>query len=196
MKWIFNNFKKVYPDRRPYNSPSGQRRRRPVPDRIQHYYIPLSVMNATNKVMRRFAQEDRECYVWWGGYFTQDGNAQVMTVIYPEIQTDFGRVYLSLSDLTKLHSKLRDADQVLLVELHTHPPGAGGQNEIDAANPATTYSGFVSMVVPDFAFPRFYDLRKIYIYEYLDSNKWRQLETNEIERRFIIEESFLAVEID
>lgn len=145
--------------------------------------------------MRRLGQEKRECYVWWGGYFTSHGDGQVVTALCPEVHTEFGRVHLGMRDLTALHSRLRALDQVLLAELHTHPPGARGQNEVDAAYPAATYPGFISMVVPDFASPCFHDLRTAYVYEYLGSVRWRQLEPNEIADYFVIEESFLAVKV-
>lgn len=182
-----------YPDHRPYDSPPAGRRGRPVPDRIARYSIPLAVLGATDRVMRRFGRERRECYVWWGGYFTADGDAQVLTAICPEIPTTFGRVHLGLDDLTLLHSELRALDQVLLAELHTHPPGAGGQNEVDAAHPAATYAGFISIVVPDFAEPRFHDLRQTYVYEYLIGGRWRQLDVEEIQARFIVEEQVRRV---
>jgi hypothetical protein len=143
--------------------------------------------------MRRFGREGREGYVWWGGYFTADGDAQVLTAICPEIPTTFGRVYLGLDELTLLHGELRALDQVLLVELHTHPPGAGGQNEVDAAHPAATYTGFISIVVPDFAEPRFHDLRRTYVYEYLVGGHWRELDAQEIQARFIVEEQVRRV---
>jgi len=184
-----------YATHRPYSSPSGDRRRRAVPDQIRRYYVPLSVLEATDRVMRRFGQEKRECYVWWGGYFTSHGDGQVVTAFCPEAHTEFGRVHLGIRDLTALHSRLRALDQVLLAELHTHPPGAGGQNQVDAAYPAVTYPGFISVVVPDFALPCFWDLRSAYMYEYLGLGRWRQLERDEIRNRFVVEESFLAVKV-
>lgn len=182
-----------YPDRRPYVSPATGRRRRSIPDRIAHYYIPLAVLETTDRMMRRFGQEERECYVWWGGYFTAEGAGQVVTALCPEVATTFGRIHLNLGDLTVLHAELRALDQVLLAELHTHPPRAGGQNEVDAAHPAATYPGFISIVVPDFAEPHFYDLRKTYVYEYLSATHWRQLEPIEIEARFMVEEQLRSV---
>lgn len=182
-----------YPDRRPYDSSPAGRRVRPVPDRINRYYVPLAVLEATDRVMRRFGLERRECYVWWGGYFTADGDAQVLTAICPEVPTTFGRVHLGLGELTLLHAELRALDQVLLVELHTHPPGAGGQNEVDAAHAAATYAGFISIVVPDFAEPRFHDLRRTYVYEYLIGGRWRQLDAEEIQARFVVEEQVRRV---
>jgi len=145
--------------------------------------------------MRQFGKEKRECYVWWGGYFTSDGDAQVVTALCPNIPSKFGCIRLGIKELTLLHSRLRTLDQVLLVELHTHPPGAGGQNSVDAAHPAAPYRGFVSVVVPNFAFPQFYDLRKTHVYEYLDSGEWRQLEPREVQGRFVVEEGFMSVRV-
>ena len=105
--------------------------------------------------MQRYGREHREYYVWWGGYFTADGDGQVVTALCPEVETTFGSIHLSNRQLAVLHTQLRDLDQVLLVELHTHPLGAGGQNEVDAAHPASTHTGFITIVVPNFAFPRF-----------------------------------------
>ena len=185
----------LYPTTRPYESYPSGRRQLPIPDRIGRYHIPLSVLEATDRAMRRFGSEQRECYVWWGGYFTASGDAQVLTAICPEFPTEFGRIHLSHEQLTKLHSTLRTLDQVLLIELHTHPYGGNGQNSVDAAHPAATYNGFISVVVPDFAFPHFYDLRTTYFYQYRGNCEWRQLDSAEVEHRFVVEETFVSVEV-
>lgn len=175
----------------------AQRRRRrwPVPDRIDRYFLPRPVLDATGRVMRRFGRDRRECYVWWGGYFTADHDAQIVTAICADADTEYGRIHLNTSQLTALHEQLRVLDQVLLVELHTHPPEGGGQNAVDAANPAATYRGFISIVVPDFAFPAFRNLKRTYVYEYLAANQWRELAAAEIGARFIVEETFVSVSI-
>lgn len=185
----------TYPTCRPYESPHGHRRQRPIPEQIGRYSIPLPVLEATGRFMRRFGEEQRECYVWWSGYFTSDGDGQILTALCPEIRSEFGQIHLGNRELTVLHRRLRELDQILLVELHTHPPDAGGQNEVDAAHPAVTYQGFIAMVVPDFAFPSLYDLRKIYVYEYHKSGRWRELESSEIQDRFVVEESSLIITV-
>ena len=195
MKGLHPKSPNSYPQHRPYDSPPAKRRQRAVPDVVSKYYIPLPVLEATNRAMRRFGVENRECYVWWGGYFNSHKEGQVLTALCPEISSDYGHIRLGSAELGALHSRLRSLDQVLLAELHTHPPGAGGQNEVDAAYPAVTYPGFISIVVPDFASPRFYDLRNAYVYEYIGTNQWHQLEIAEIENRFVIEESFLSVKV-
>ena len=132
-----------YPTTAPYKGRGSRRRRFPIPIHPGHVYIPLSVMEATSRVMRRFGDERRECYAWWGGSFNAGGDAQVATMYCPNIHTEFGRIQLDRHDLAALQMELRARDQVLVAELHTHPPGAGGQNEVDAAHPAATYEGFL-----------------------------------------------------
>jgi len=184
-----------YPTTPPFTVSGGHRRRIAIPDKIHRYYIPLSVIKRTGEFIQRFGHEERECYVWWGGYFTADGNGQVVTALCPNVTTEYGHISLDTRQLTTLHAKLRELDQVLLIELHSHPPGAGGQNAVDAAHPAVAYCGFVSIVVPDFGFPHFYDPRKAYVYEYIQENRWRELTGAEIESRFVIEPAALEFEI-
>jgi hypothetical protein len=184
-----------YPARAPHRTSAGPRRRIRIPDVIQRYYVPLAVMQASDQFMRQFGREQRECYVWWGGYFTGNGNAQVVTALCPNLKTDYGHIRLGTLQLSALHSKLRELDQVLLVELHSHPPGADGQNTVDAAHPAVAYRGFVSIVVPDFGFPRFCDLTQSYVYEYVLASRWRQLTRSEIDSRFVIEDAVLLVDV-
>ncbi len=183
----------AYPTVRPYAGPVPGRRARRVPERPGRVYVPLDVMRATSDVMRRHGRERREAYVWWGGYFLPDGDAQVVTALYPDVPTEHGRVHLDHQNLIALHERLRALDLVLVAELHTHPPGAGGQNDVDAANAAATYRGFVTIVVPDFAAPILHDLRTAYVYEYEGGDQWRELTETEIEGRFLVEEPFHEV---
>jgi hypothetical protein len=183
---------KPYPESRPYTSSPGVRRRRAIPNPIRRCYVPLAVMEATDRFM---CGPKVERYVWWGGYFTKDGEAQVATAICADSPTRYGTIHLTAAQLQVMQSKLRSLDQVLIAELHTHPPGAGGQNDIDAAHPAATYRGFVTIVVPDFAQPRFYDLSQCYVYEYLDNLRWREFPDQEIRERFVIEEPGVNVRV-
>jgi hypothetical protein len=182
----------TYPDIRPYVSKVAGRRQRPVPKQVGRIHVPLSVMQATDGFMRGYSVER---YVWWGGYFTLDGDAQIVTALSAETRTSYGNIHLSAAQLQGLQSKLRALDQVLIAELHTHPPGAGGQNNVDAAHPAATYPGFVTIVVPDFAQPRFYDLSACHVYEYILNLRWRHLGVAEVRNRFIIEEAGIRVPI-
>jgi hypothetical protein len=143
--------------------------------------------------MRLFGIQRRECYAWWGGSFLDGGNAQVGTAYCPDVQTDYGRIELGVREFQALHRELRTRDQVLIAELHTHPPGAGGQNDVDAAHPAAPYLGFLTIVVPDFAAPFLHDLRDTYVYEYMGNLIWKQLNRNQIAEKFTVEECLINV---
>lgn len=196
MKHYPNSQRVHYPITAPYRALALGRRRVPVPDRIGRISVPLAVMEATSRIMGAFGEKQRECYVWWGGYFMASGDAQVLTVYCPDIVTQSGRVHLRLGDFHTVHNALRERDQVLVVELHTHPPGAGGQNEVDAAYAAAPYPGFVSIVVPDFGLPYLHDLRRCHVYEYMEVNYWTELGADAIAQKFAIEETFVEVRSD
>ena len=164
------------------------RRQQPIPRPIRRIYLPRSVLKATEALMQRFGREERECYAWWGGYFTAAHEGQVLTAFVPDIPTDYGRIELGLPEIGRLHEELRARDQVLLVELHTHPPDAGGQNGIDAAHPAATYPGFISIIVPDFAIHGL-ELASAWVYEYQTRLRWTELSPREIANRFIVEDT-------
>ena len=173
-----------------------RRRTRAVPEQTETFFIPRSVIEATSDTMRRFGRERRECYVWWGGYFSSDGSAQVLTAIYPDMPTDYGRIRLGREEFGTLQRELRQLDQALIVELHTHPPGAGGQNAVDAAHAAAPYAGFISIVVPEFGFVDLVDLTCCYVYEYVSKNEWCELDPSEVSKRFVVDDTARCVRFD
>lgn len=164
-----------------------RRRSRPRPAAVHRFCIPSAVLQATGEVMQSHGRCRRECYVWWGGYHTRDGEAQVLTAYYPKVAAGPATVHLTTSDLLQLHQQLRDHDQTLIAELHTHP-GRGGQNSTDAANPAAVYAGFLSIVVPDYSFPTL-DLVQSHVYEYLSGGAWREWASTEKSGRLVVEPS-------
>lgn len=182
-----------YPAVGPYPTHSRLRRQQRIADGIRHVFVPLSVMRETSLIMGDFAAEQRECYVWWGGYCCPVGLAHVTTAYCPAIRTAYGEVHLHRQALHALHQALRKRDQILVAELHTHPPLAGGQNEVDAANAAAPFPGFITIVVPAFGLPLVHDLRRCHVYRYLMESKWTELAAEEIEQTFTIEEQFVRV---
>jgi hypothetical protein len=200
MKWNWKFWKNSqsldefpYPASKPYPSESAARRKVIPQKAIKRYYLPLNVLEETSKVFKKFADRNAESYAWWAGYISGEGRAQICTAIYPGVETSYGRVYLDREFLGEMHKKLIELDQILLVELHTHPPGAGGQNPTDAANAAVFRPGFITVVVPNFGGPIFYDPRESYVYSYEGEGEWRQLGVEEIQQMFFIEETVVEV---
>lgn len=183
----------IYPFSAPYFKKGTERRQCVITQSIYRYFISLHVMKTTNDYMQKHRRLKTECFVFWGGYLINNDTAQIVSIYYPKIITTYGRIYLSNKDVTLLNRSLLKHDHLLLVELHTHPPNARGQNSVDASNALCYHQGFISIVVPDFGYPIFYDLRKCYIYEYKNKGLWKQLSFKEIEERFIIEDSVIEV---
>lgn len=187
----------VYPSSTPYMKKGLERRKKVIYQPIHKYYIPLKIIQATDVYMRNHRRFNAECFVFWGGYLINANEAQIVTLYYPKSISSYGRVYLSTKDITLLNQALRERDQLLLVELHTHPPGASlgteGQNSVDASNALCYHQGFISIIVPNFGYPYFYDLRNYHIFEYKSKCEWKQLNFQEIEERFIIEDSVIEV---
>lgn len=194
MNWFWWKKKKesphgdYYPESLPYVSHKGGRRKF-IPDNSpQKYYLPFSVLKSTNDVFKTYANHRAEAYAWWAGYIANGNMAQICTVLYPNVKTRYGHIHLNRQILGSMHRRLIDFDQILLAELHTHPPGAGGQNDVDAANSTLFYNGFKAIVVPDFGLPNFYDLRRCHVYSYISDSRWYEMEAHEIPNCFVIDE--------
>jgi len=187
----------IYPSFAPYVKKDLQRRKKIIRQPIDKYYIPLKIMQLTDLYMSKHRKISTECFIFWGGYLINAHEAQIVSVYYPKAINSYGRVYLSTKDITLLNQALRKRDQLLLIELHTHPPGAtigiDGQNKVDASNGLCCHKGFISIIVPDFGAPHFYDFRNHYVFEYENDCEWKQLSYKEIEKRFIIEDSVIEI---
>ena len=156
-------------------------------------YLPKNVIKDTDNVFKKFGNRNAEGYAWWAGYIINEVEAQICTVIYPNVETQYGRVHLDRKLLSSMYKKLIELDQILLVELHTHPPRAGGQNDVDAANAAVYYKGFKSVVVPNFGLPKFQSLLNCHVYEYQENGVWRKMNRSEIASKIKIEETLIEV---
>lgn len=148
-----------------------------------------SIINTTEQHFRFFGSQHTEAYVWWAGCFESALKASVeQAFLFDQSSRSFGHVTLSAAELRKAHQWLKDEGLVLMAELHTHPPGASGQSYLDSLNPATTYRGFVSIVVPDFCLQPLDDLTHCFVYRYLQNNKWSYLGAEEITELLKIKE--------
>lgn len=201
MNWFWWKKKKAsyeddYPVSTPYTGSKGGRRKFIPHKPPQKYYVPFSVLKATNDAFKIFGNRRAEGYVWWSGYIVNSDMAQICTAVYPNVRTRYGCVHLDRKALSAMHKKLIELDQIILVELHTHPPGAGGQNAVDAANTVLYYMGFKTIVVPDFGLPLFYDLRRCYVYSYIDNGRWHEMNEDEISDYFVIDETCSEVKFE
>lgn len=176
---------------RPYDSPGNGRRERGIPDRIEKFYVPTAVLGETQEFIERHGAEATEAYVFWAGAVA-DGEAYVTTCVYPTANARHGGVKVPLQKMTEINLELRDRDQLVLAQVHSHP-GVARHSPVDEEKAVSFHEGFVSIVVPDFGETPVHDLRDCGVYVYTADDGWRLLKDDEIEDRFAIEDTVLEV---
>ena len=176
---------------RPYVSPGNGRRTRGISGSIETFYVPTAVLRETQRYIEAHGAEGTEAYVFWAGAVA-DGEAYVTTCVYPTANARHGGVKVPLRKMTEINLELRDRDQLVLAQVHSHP-GVARHSPVDEEKAVSFHEGFVSIVVPDFGETPVYDLRDCGVYVYTATEGWRLLDDGEVEDRFVIEETVLEV---
>lgn len=176
---------------RPYTPSGNGRRKRGIPDHIEKFYIPTAVLRETQDYIETHGAENKEAYLFWAGAVA-DGEAYITTCIYPTANARHGGVKVPLQKMTEINLELRDRDQLVLAQVHSHP-GAARHSSVDEEKAVSFHEEFVSIVVPDFGETPVYDLRDCGVYVYTADHGWRLLDDSEVEDRFVIEETVLEV---
>jgi hypothetical protein len=172
---------------KPYKSPQYGRRKIRIPDYIEAYYIHVSILKITQEYLRAHGRKGEEGYLFWSGSIVNENKAYITTCVYPRIKTRYGGVKVPLWKMSKINEELMKMDQIILAQVHTHP-GKFGHSDIDEQKAVSFHKGFISIVVPSFEAVEIYDLRRCYIYEYVDKGKWKLLRKDEITNKFVIED--------
>jgi hypothetical protein len=84
-------------------------------------------------------------------------------------------------------------DLVPILQLHTHPRSAF-LSDTDAIRPIVAVPGFISVVIPDFGFVDLADVRLWSAHEFGGSRGWRELDVDERQRRFVVDDSLIRVD--
>lgn len=175
----------------PYPTPSRNRRQRGIPDTIETYYVSTAVLRETQRYIEEHGQRGQEAYVFWAGAAIEH-EAYITTCVYPTANVHHGGVKVPLDTMTDINLALRDRDQVILAQAHSHP-GKALHSPVDEERAVSFHDGFASIIVPDFGETPIYDLRDCGVYIYTADSDWRLLDDAEIEKRFTIEETVLEV---
>jgi len=176
---------------RPYVSTGNGRRERGIPDRIEKFYVSTAVLRETQAYIEEHGAEGTEAYVFWAGAVA-DREAYISTCVYPTANARHGGVKVPLRKMTEINLELRDRDQIVLAQVHSHP-GVARHSPVDEEKAVSFHEGFVSIVVPDFGETPVYDLRDCGVYVYTAGDGWQLLDEAEVEDRFAIEETVLEV---
>lgn len=128
--------------------PMIARRAIPYPGLGTTLMVPVEVWRRTLDIVRAYGAERSEALVFWGGVVSGEV-LQVTGVYLPSHQPQGGCVRLTSEESRWLLRRLRDRDEKLLAQAHSHPGDAfhsGG----DDRGAASFHAGYLSVVVPRF----------------------------------------------
>ena len=119
---------------------------------VQRFRISASAIRETVEAIRSAGQEGCELFVIWSGQL--DDNIFTVAQVHIPHQTSYKLesglcVRVAGSELHRLNVWLYGAQQVVGVQVHSHPEGAY-HSETDDTYPIATLEGSLSIVLPYF----------------------------------------------
>lgn len=176
-------------------APAGEVRsfgRRDVDFRFDRVVIPSLIIDHTELVLRTAGVHGDEGFAIWAGTLS-GGNAYIATLVVPRTEECSAHNEISAATTANVLRALDERDLVPVIQLHSHPRRAY-LSEVDAIRPLVALPGFLSVIIPDFGFRNLADVALWSAHEYEGPGQWRQLDTNELRRRFIIDDSVIRVD--
>ena len=110
--------------------------------------VPKALFDETFQVLRYCGRGRAECQVLWIGPWAEP--TQVSRVVHPQHHAHRGGFVVDDSWLTQLWTELAASGDGIRAQVHTHPREAF-HSATDDAWPVVHLSGFLSLVIPDFA---------------------------------------------
>ena len=143
------------------------------------YRLPRRMIDETFSTLRSCGAGERECKLYWLSSWSDVD--QLIEVTHPG--HDSSRYGLTIHDgwITKFWNELADRGLGVRVQVHTHP-GAAFHSPTDDAFPLIHEVGFLSLVIPDFAFGEV-GFDGAYLTEIQADGGWRQVP---VESKFTI----------
>jgi proteasome lid subunit RPN8/RPN11 len=155
-------------------------------------FLPSLVIDHTELMLRQHGLAGEEGFGVLAGALA-GGDAFVSTVVIPRMESD-GQFHGEISEETvgKMLERLDHLDLVPIAQIHSHPQTAF-LSEIDAERPVIAVPGFLSIVIPNFAFIDLADVELWRVYEFQARRRWRELDGAERAERLVIDPSILQV---
>ena len=119
---------------------------------VQRFRIQESAIHETVAAIRSVGQDGYELFVVWSG--TRDDDSFTVAKVHIPEQTSYQRdsglcVRVDGAELHRLNVWLYEAQQVVGVQIHSHPSDAY-HSETDDTYPIATLDGSLSIVLPFF----------------------------------------------
>ncbi len=158
----------------------------------QRVFLPSLVIDHTELMLRQHGLAGEEGFGVWAGTLA-GGNAFVSTLVIPRMESQ-GKFHGEISEGTvgEMLNRLDRLDLVPIAQIHSHPHTAF-LSEIDAQRPVVAVPGFLSIIVPSFAFVDLADIDLWRVYEFHARRQWREFDGDERAERLIIDPSILRV---
>lgn len=126
----------------------------------------------------------REAACIWSGKRSPDGDiARSVTFLddLPGVRASARYHRLSRETIKALFDLLRERQEVIVADIHTHPSDWVDLSPTDEEHPIEFRRGLPAMIIPNFA--KFAPaLDGLGLHEYLGDGKWRRLDSEEVEQ--------------
>jgi len=159
------------------------------PNYVSLIHVPLAILQETLAFLRVQGYNLKEGMVFWSGGLIGKDEARITRCIIPEQITTLAGVRVPLDSAFKISVELSEKKEFLFVQVHSHP-SRSFHSTIDNYNPITDKPGFFSIVVPNYGKVEPYDLFSWCINEYDGFGIWKELTSDEVRQRFVIEDDY------
>lgn len=155
-------------------------------------YIPSLVVDYTLLFLRQAGVAGEEEFLVWAGSLA-GADAFVSTLVLPRAQVGHLHGAIAAEVVAQTFNALDARDLVPLAQVHSHPRGAG-ISTTDKERPLVAQPGFLSIIVPHFAFVPFESVTEWGVYEYRNKRDWRTLTDSEKRDRLVVDDSLIRID--
>lgn len=158
---------------------------------FERLFVPSIIRDYTMLLMRQHGLLGAERFLVWAGS-PAGKDAVVTTVVVPRTDATNLHGEIPAEVVAALFESLDSRDLVPFAQLHTHPASAR-MSSIDRERPVVAIQGFLSIIVPNFAFtsdePEAWN-----VYEYRARLDWLLWSKKDVAGRLVIDDSIVQVE--
>jgi proteasome lid subunit RPN8/RPN11 len=145
------------------------------------YRLPRRMIEETFATFRSCGAGERECKLYWASSWSDP--ASLTHLVHPKHEASAYGVSLDDAWISRFWLDMADQDLGVRVQVHTHP-GEAFHSKTDDAFPLIHEHGFLSLVIPDFAFGPV-GFERAYLTEIQADGSWKQVSIRE---RLLVDE--------
>ena len=139
------------------------------------YRLPRRMIEETFATFRSCGAGERECQLYWASPWSDP--LRLTDLVHPKHTSSYYGLSLDSAWISSFWLALADRDLGVRVQVHTHP-GEAFHSETDDAFPLIHEAGFLSLVIPDFAYGPV-GFERAYLTEIQADGSWQQVPISE-----------------